>query len=461
MTDAAQFDFTEFDKLLAADGPVAIVGQQQLKIAAISTDEIVFPPSYANPSEKKDDPPVYNIDVIDPSDPSKNVCVLDSVPSQANRMEPLFGLPEYAALIPQYSVKLIDDAPPVSILQVGHRLADAVFRGTSLRDEIVKAFNAYSRGNAAPLARLGATSIVFGVWDSRATGVKVPRLINSIVRAFNVTQLKRSAQYTPPIKYEQEGLIPAGLEGKPADHGLADVPSTHKIGGVLIKGDIRREFSLNLSVLRALKSAEPAETQNLQRYILGLALIALTATPESTFRQGCQLLPKGKPAWKQFCANGEESSWNPDGLNVGEFAAAAANNFGITQPTAQPLLFDKALLKSSIEADAKKKAAKKGANSSLSIEAVLELVNALEPVRGDKFSEAKTKPLAKLQDVVGTIESDSSASDELKSLAVGLKPLLIADAGAAARKTQMLALFPMAGDLSAELPTETAEGAAQ
>ena len=53
MSDAAQFDYTEFDKLLAADGPVVFVGLQQLKIAAISTDEIVFPPSYANPSEKR------------------------------------------------------------------------------------------------------------------------------------------------------------------------------------------------------------------------------------------------------------------------------------------------------------------------------------------------------------------------------------------------------------------------
>ena len=431
-----------------------IAGQQFLKIAAISSDDVVFPPSYANPSEKKDDPPVYNIDVLDSADQSKNVCVLDSVPSQANRMEPLFGLPEYSALTPLYSVKLTEDSLPVSILQVGHRLADAVFRGTTLREPIVKAFREYARGNAAPLAKLGATSLVFGVWDSRGTGVKVPRLINSIIRAFNVTQLKRSAQYSPPIKYEQEGLIPAGLEGKPADHGLADVPSTHKIGGVQIHGDIRRDFSLNLSTLRALKGTNPEETEKLQRYILSLALLAFTATQEPTLRQGCQLLPKGKPTWTQFHATGDETEWVPCGLNFADFATAAAADFGVTQPPNQPLTFDKNLLKASIETDATKKAEKKAKNAGDPIGNLKNLVNELEPVKGDKFSTAKTAKLTKLQEAVAAIEADSNAADDLKVLVANLKPLLTAEPGAAARKIQMLAFFPAAAEQPASAPDE-------
>ena len=167
MAEVTRFAYTEFDKLLELRGPIAIAAQQVLKAVAITDDNVVFPPSYANPSEKKDDPPVYNIDVLDPENPSKNVCVLDSVPSQANRMEPLFGLPEYSALVPQYYVKLTVDSPPVSILQIGHRLADAVFRGTTLRHQIVQAFKDYSNGNAESLAKIGPTSLVFGAWDSR------------------------------------------------------------------------------------------------------------------------------------------------------------------------------------------------------------------------------------------------------------------------------------------------------
>lgn len=418
MTESQNFDYTEFDKLLAPNGPVMIVGQQFLKLAAISSDEIVFPPSYANPSEKKDDPPVYNIDVFDPSNTSKNVCVLDSIPSQANRMEPLFALPAYSSLVPQYSVKLLDDVAPVSILNVGHRLADAVFRGTTLRDAIVTAFKEYGKGNAVPIARLGATSLVFGAWDSRGTGVKVPRLVSSIIRAFNVTQLKRSAQYSPPIKYEQEGLLPSGLEGKPADHGLADVPSTHKIGGVQINGDIRRDFSLNLSVLRTLKGASPEETKNLQRYVLSLSLIALTATPESTLRQGCQLLPKGKPTWKQFFANGDESDWVPESLTIDEFAAAAAVGFSVVQPPNQPLVFDKNLLKSSIDADAKKKASKKASNES-PLDAISKLVDALKvATNGKKLNDA---PLKKLTEYLETVAEGpvKRVAESIKSVVSG------------------------------------------
>lgn len=361
MAETTQFNFKEFDKFLDTNGPVVLVGKQLLKLASVDGEksEIVFPPSYANPSGKKDDPPVYNIDVLDPSDPTKTVCVLDSIPSQANRMEPIFSKPPYDQLIPQYSVKFSDELPVVPITQLGHRIADAALRGTSLRPTIVDAFKTYAKGDAKKLAEIAPTSLVFGAWDSRGSGVKIPRLINSIVRAFDVAQLKRSAQYSPPIKYEQEGMIPDGLDGNPADHGLADVPSPHTIGGVQVRGDIRRDFSLNLELLRQLKSSNDEETRKLQRYILALTLLAFTATQESTLRQGCQLLPKAKPNWMQFYADGTETEWNPEGVNFIAFANAVATEFNVRQPTDQPLVFDKKKLTESIKSDSKKKTDKK------------------------------------------------------------------------------------------------------
>jgi CRISPR-associated protein Csb1 len=442
MPEIASPDFKEFDALLRTDGPVLLVAKQLLGPASIDDEktESVFPPSYANPSGKKDDPPVYNIDVLDPWDPSKNVCVLDSIPSQANRMEPLFSQPPYDKLIPQYSVKFNDELPVFNITQIGHRLADAAFRGTTLRSQIVEAFKAFAKGDASKIARLGPTSLVFGAWDSRGIGVKVPRLINSIIRAFNVREIKRSAQYTPPIKYEQEGLIPAGLEGKPSDHGLADVPSPRTIGGVHVYGDIRRDFSLNLELLRELRGANADETQKLQRYVLGLALIAFTATQKTSLRQGCQLLPKGEPEWRQFCAKGKDEPWIAP-VNVEVLVEAAAKGFGIAQPTDQPLQFDKARLKASIDSDAKKKADKKAASAGDPIANLRTLVDELRPATGDKFSTSKSSTLTRLQQAVAKIEEDTSADETLKKLAGKLKPLLTADPGAATRKQQMLALF--------------------
>jgi hypothetical protein len=314
----------------------------------------------------------------------------------------------------------------------------------------------------------------------------VPRLINSIIRAFKVRPLKRSAQYTPPIKYETEGQLPAGLEGKPADHGLADVPSTHKIGGIQVFGEIRRDFTLNLELLRELhaplskdekekiqndskhvsqsdddrkkgieKAIEEAQREadlKLQRYILGLALLAFTATQKTHLRQGCQLLPNGEVKWKKFSANGEDASWTP-GAIICEFAKVAAERFGVVPPKDPTLEFSKRLLKESIEADAKKKADKKADNAGDPIENLKNLVNELEPVKGDKFSMTKTAKLTKLQEAVAAIEADA-ADANLKRLAASLKPLLIADTGAKARKEQMLAVFPAASGTATSEQTD-------
>ena len=141
-------------------------------------------------------------------------------------------------------------------------------------------------------------------------------------------------------------------------------------------------------------------------------------------------------------ATGEESDWIPDNLNIADFAAASAADFGVVQPQNQPLVFDKNLLKASIEADAKKKAQKKAENAGDPIDNLKKLVNELQPVRGDKFSTGKTAKFTKLQNEVAAIEADSAAADDLKALAASLKPLLIAEPGAAARRARMLAFFP-------------------
>src|SRR5262249_15681936 len=62
-------------------------------------------------------------------------------------------------------------------------------------------FKAVRKGDAEPLAKIAPTSLVFGVWDSRDTQSKLPRLIASTILAFDVCELKRSAQYNPAVAY--------------------------------------------------------------------------------------------------------------------------------------------------------------------------------------------------------------------------------------------------------------------
>ncbi len=345
----------QYDSWLKEDGPVAIVIRQSLA-PATQPDDTIFPPSYANPSQKKGDPPVYNID----GEGAASICVLDSIPSQANRLEPMFASDKYKTLVPQVQIKFRDGLIR-NLLEIGHRIADAAFRGTTLGPTIKVALADFQKGNAVTLARLAPTSLVFGAWDSRDSQIKIPRLINAIIRARNVVQLRRSAQYTPAISYEREGLLPDGLAEKPSEVGLADVPSVHVIGGVQVNGEIVRDASLNLASLRCLRGTTSEGTLKLQRYILGLCLIAMAAEPDLNLRQGCllTLIPEKPPSSQLVTRSGQRTDCKLDPANAVGFAQIAAEQFGVTQDHASPITFDPKTLKDWLDADKNAKKIKK------------------------------------------------------------------------------------------------------
>jgi CRISPR-associated protein Csb1 len=209
---------------------------------------------------KDEDWPGYNIDFFGDG---ANVCLLDSVGSQANRMEPIFKREKYKQLVPQIVVKAA--AKEVSLLDAGHRAGDAIARfagkmeddnttgGKTLSEQLWAAFQGWQeRGDAEPLARIAPTSLVFGAWDSRATQAKVPRIVRSVIRAYNVKRCTRSAQFTTPLHYVDEGLIDESLdkgEGEKnplSQEGFRHSPAAGSHGGILVLGDIRRDVSLNL-----------------------------------------------------------------------------------------------------------------------------------------------------------------------------------------------------------------------
>src|ERR1019366_10632569 len=138
--------------------------------------------------------------------------------------------------------------------------------------ELETAFNECASGNATSLARIAPTSLVFGAWDSRGSQVKVPRLIDSTVRAFGVRQLKRSAQYFSMLeKDEVEELLDVDTQKqrKPLSKaGFLDAPSGRTHGGVIVEGDIVRTTIINLTALRALGASTSERESALRRYIL-------------------------------------------------------------------------------------------------------------------------------------------------------------------------------------------------
>lgn len=320
-----QFD----DALLAESGPAAITFEQWLKPVG---DSVFFPPTYANPSQQKGDKPVYNIDQVG----DQQVCTVDSIPSQANRIEPAFARVAEGKLVPRVTVKAKQDDGEVEVdlLEAGHRAADAIVRfSPELKDEMEQAMKALKRGDAQPLAKLAPTSLVFGVWDSRGTGVKVPRLLNSIIRAYDVHEYRRSAQYFPTIDYQQAGVASEEKLKKASTAGMAEVPATFTHGGIEAKGGICRKGSLNLVSLRDINTPDAEEAVKLRRYILGLSLVALTWFDGKTLnlRQGCQLVadPDRGAYRKLVHADGTEESFELTAAQAIEYAVAAGEAFGV------------------------------------------------------------------------------------------------------------------------------------
>jgi CRISPR-associated protein Csb1 len=365
----------QFDNLLAADGPAALVVREHL-VPVEGADAVVFPATYADIG--------YNIDYENQRERTgRNVCLIDSVGSQANRIEPMFKtagkdekgdeLNPLAKLVPQIVIKAGDKE--INLLDAGHRAGDALARCSALQDDLKAAFAAVLKGDATPLAKIAPTSLVFGVWDSRDTQAKLPRLIASTIRAYDVRKLTRSATYVAPFDYssadvftEEEKQKAEGDDKNPlSKRGFVNALNTAKNpndpkchGGVIADGGIRRDAVLALSALKLLRADTPENTTKLRRYILGLALVAFTKLPLEYYRQGTILVrdtdPEKQREFKTVHADGTRADATITHEAALAFAQAAAAEFGIGESKIVP--FDAAKAKADLKGGDDKKAKK-------------------------------------------------------------------------------------------------------
>lgn len=377
----------KIEDLLKDDGPVAIIIKQPL--APVDEDErVIFPPTYpitqwkgrfhtirdgdyrvtvelptgskTDKDEKKENQkPGYQIDRFPDG---TSICEIDSPQSQSNRIEPRFKTIEEGKLVPQIEIQVGTER--VNLLDVGHRAGDAVVRMSSLAAEIHEAFTAVKSGDFFKLAMIAPTSLVFGVWDSRSTQVKQQRVFKAHIRATNVQEVSRSAQYTPATAYVDVGAIgqdvqkkvrgPTGEESNLSQEGMVHALSTQTPGGVMLTDSSRlvRTVIVNLEAIRALRGTVPTArpyqsrpetsgeapsmepTEALQRYILGLALVAATDEPDLNLREGCHLkyLDDGQEAsikliYRSKPGEGWPVDWPFTRTDVLAFAKKAKSDF--------------------------------------------------------------------------------------------------------------------------------------
>ncbi|MCL4207870.1 MAG: type I-U CRISPR-associated protein Cas7 [Pirellulaceae bacterium] len=326
---------------------------------------VIYPPTYADIG--------YNVDTL--ADGTR-VALVDSVGSQANRLEPTFiavGTTRDKWLVPQLDIVLhtepcgeCDNCKKFgekkkrkadeeclsphkekrSILELAHRIADAVVQSSpTLLPIVSKAFQKLRQtGDAGPLCAIAPTSLVFGVWDSRGgTGEKRPRLVRSLVRAWDVDTLHAAAQFNSVWKgldEEQQEALKKEAKAKKtklSEKGLADAPAIFRntklpqygrdgtpnpdarvLGGVLVRGRIEREVTVNLVALRGIRGSDDKESVHIRKYLLGLSLIAATADIDLFLREGCHLRYTGEDQWHAIQRRG-----NPLQIDLGSDAARA------------------------------------------------------------------------------------------------------------------------------------------
>ena len=304
----------------------------------------VFPPTYEGGRyavEKRVLPDGRILDCV----------VLDSVQSQANRME--LALLEARRAdrfeLPLVTVTFDDDRLQkkfkITSLEAPHRVADAIFRdslyeGVIFRKSVKgKVLDNADVTNATELFGLCPTALVFGIWDSTGPrgglGAKFQRAIVSEMIGYGALEGVKTSSRIDPAQitrnagtvYERaektnsspdwtvdEGLATqvknqpkkVGKDGKPSEVNHGNVTPTITAGGVTI-ARAQQTTVISLTALRRLRfplngaASSEGHVDTLARTALaalGLAAAALTRDESADLRSRCHLVATSPPEWE-------------------------------------------------------------------------------------------------------------------------------------------------------------------
>ncbi len=344
----------QLEKLVAGDA-VAIRGKATLEPAGGPGDKI-FPPTHAI-NEKTDKEPgakyAFETRRID----GQNVqCVLiDSVQSQANRMEEALETlwEEKKIALPVVSADFSEVAPEVgrvTSLTAPHRIADALLRDSLLDGELFRltsvgtSFTDASIRNATALFRVCPTGLVFGLWDSTGPkgglGAKFQRALVSEIVGINAVPGSKTASRidpmniaknaaeiyeaadrnegwttntpnTPPAKIDKGQPKKYKKEGKPSEVNHGNVtPTIDTVAGGVTIDEARHTVVLSLASLRRLGFNVGAQEARTVLAALGLLAVVAAERAGHDLRSRCLLVPR-KGCHLKFEAVAADGSTTP------------------------------------------------------------------------------------------------------------------------------------------------------
>lgn len=368
MRDGVAFEFTA--KMQAAGG----------------TNHKVFPPTYLNddPATKAKIKARYARETRIMGDGPVSTILLDSIPSQANRMEQAllaaiqdddmdFTLPVFSVTIPEHGTVTSIDAP--------HRALDVIFldsdiAGTSLLNtDFGKQLANAVPANATALYQYAPTALVFGMWNSHSgkAGGRFARIIASeIIGWGNIVEGIKTASRIDPLEignksalYKIEGTErwtfekPSGAKKavSPATVGHGNIPPTinEATGGVSLD-NIQQQTTVSILALQALhfpddhgrivKSRDEAGWA----VLAALALVAVNLQFQQGYqlRSGCLLQALASPVWRmlgRIATDDREFSLTlEESMAIFQQAVRAAAEFGLTWAADLPTLMPSAKL---------------------------------------------------------------------------------------------------------------------
>lgn len=312
-------------------------------------DDKVFPPTYSVPDNAESR---YATEERRVGGETVKAVVLDSVASQANRME--LALLEAHRLgeltLPMVSVDFrkeegIFGLDRISHLEASHRIFDAALRDSLYEGKLFRlsdpgiAITEATPRNAAALFHYSPTTLLFGGWDSTGPrgglGAKYERAITSEIVALNVelgrktasridvlgienvATLYRTPDYSWTLDPEEAAkddkgkpdLLGKGTDrGRPSQANLGNVtPSIDVRGGGVTADEIRAQVVLSFAGLRKLRfptladgTQVPAERRRdtdaaawTALAALGVAATVLAVQEGFDLRSRCVLVSRG------------------------------------------------------------------------------------------------------------------------------------------------------------------------
>lgn len=307
--------------------------------------------------------------------------ILDSVASQANRMELALLEAEAARAfsIPVVEVDFakaeLPEVGKITALDAPHRIVDAILRDSMLdgkrfrETDIGKSITNANAQNATAIFQYCPTALVFGMWDSTGlkggAGTKIQRAVRSEIVGIGVVKGVRTSSRLDPLQIpvaagplfkqgdswtlneaeadtDKGKPVKLGKEGKPSEANHGNVTPSLEDG----KGGVTLSHALQITVLSppALRrlhfpvaGKESADVNEAARTVLGaLALCGTVLSIEQgcDLRSRCHLIPDPeRPAtWEALDGEGKATPFTLTGAQAAKLlgdAIAQAKALGL------------------------------------------------------------------------------------------------------------------------------------